>query len=1020
MGPRFESLEPRLLLTTLQGGEFFVYLNSEDVAIRVGLDYADPSVAIELMTEYNGEIVNLPGAYFGDPGMPVIWDDGQDIFVIDPTSGLSTGWLGASATTRGAQTEIWGIYVEGCTVDTVLTIVRLANNNLWDANFDPGDIDPWTGTTPIVDIGATAVTRAPNGSGPVIVGAAEAPMGPSFDIRYLPASPNTARPVNPMGVFPGGDLSPGITIYSGAATPVRGIMLGSNVQAVAVSLAGGADVYAVDDMALTGQVVSDGLPTGLGQDVSAITADSGGQLYVVDNSQVVAYQPGILGTTVTTLAADAAGTFYAVDEPSHTLMSWAGAAAIAVGTSLTDSAEPTFRYDNVRALAYNPSDGGLYGVANITDTDLFKAPAAPVPNGPFLFLIDTVAGTGSGRVLLTNVNDIAALAFNSTGTCYAVDPTSNTLVSIDPATGVATAVGVISAGGPVSGVVGLECIGDTLYAATATTLYQVDPATAVAAAVLPLTVNNVDDLAYDVTNPGMIATVGNQGGPVVARVVLASMLASGDATGATSRVGPLVDATDDTILYRNVTAMDTDNSNAVYAVAEAIDLDPADWADTNKYMVTIDRTTGQVTRVSTLSPTVALTSIAFDTAGAAMYACDNTGKIYQVTWGTGQVTQLSDLGGIALEGIDFVNLTGTESMYGVTAGELYQIDYAGGTAVLLGGVGRGDLSSLTADPNTAGVFWSASVDGGAYRAVKISLSGVLVDADVLALPPGVASVGLLFDSVEAGWGYKDIHALDFDASDVLYGIATVVNVDPLNTADPGVFGPYLVTIDPSTGTVTQQTTIDVADLSTLAFDSLDTLFGVNPATGELVTLDRVTGVTTVVGPLTDLGSGNPMPAVTGIDFVTHPGTGVETLFAVTDDALYWLDPLTGDGTLIDSTLPLAGLSGLANDPTDSAILWASYDTGAGYGLVRLPASTLGTAVVQDMGRIRVAGTMAGAVNTEGSIELIDMGFLWGNINIAGNLQALIMRHGGGAIPVPPPPNLLTPTDSVVTVGGSLI
>jgi|GEM_PF-2902697 len=59
--PYLENLEPRLLLTTLHGGEFFIYHNSQGDTIRVDLE-GEPDDTVELLAHHAlFGIVDLPG-----------------------------------------------------------------------------------------------------------------------------------------------------------------------------------------------------------------------------------------------------------------------------------------------------------------------------------------------------------------------------------------------------------------------------------------------------------------------------------------------------------------------------------------------------------------------------------------------------------------------------------------------------------------------------------------------------------------------------------------------------------------------------------------------------------------------------------------------------------------------------------------------------------------------------------------------------------------------------------------------
>ena len=78
----------------------------------------------------------------------------------------------------------------------------------------------------------------------------------------------------------------------------------------------------------------------------------------------------------------------------------------------------------------------------------------------------------------------------------------------------------------------------------------------------------------------------------------------------------------------------------------------------------------------------------------------------------------------------------------------------------------------------------------------------------------------------------------------------------------------------------------------------------------------------------------------------------------------------------------------------------------------------------DMGRILVAGTISGTVSTKKDIDVIYMGYIWCNVNVARNLNAVLTLYGGGAMVIEDGDGHLvffaTPdTGSLIHVGGTL-
>ena len=56
---RFEGLEERLLLTTLHGGDFFIYQNSQGENVRIQVN-GDPSDTIELLSLWDVDLDGYP------------------------------------------------------------------------------------------------------------------------------------------------------------------------------------------------------------------------------------------------------------------------------------------------------------------------------------------------------------------------------------------------------------------------------------------------------------------------------------------------------------------------------------------------------------------------------------------------------------------------------------------------------------------------------------------------------------------------------------------------------------------------------------------------------------------------------------------------------------------------------------------------------------------------------------------------------------------------------------------------
>ena len=1004
--PLHEALEPRLLLTTLHGGETFFYHNSQDQIVRVDLvgDLTD-SVELFAYDDRFGGVVDLVGTYgYGLP--PVEWPSGYGFGteIIDGNKWVEYAAGGDdSDPVRGSRTELFAAYVANATEDTRLVLSTLdakqPSGNNWMSNLTQFDSTPFANVW-INNNGN--YQPAPAGSGGVIVGAVASPTtGENADpIRHVAVQDTEygVEFVPAMGVYPGydlaGALNAGITVASGLMfnmiTSLGQGGLGTNVHAVASFFD---DAYVVDDAAFLAQLIGNG-SVNLGIDVAGLAADSAGDAYTVNNGGESILYPDILGDDVRALASDGAGTFYAVDEATHSLIRPQLTAAPEVRGELLDTTVNTWRYEGVQCMDFDPISGVLYAIST-TLTDTGDPPNPPDDTGPYLITVNTTNGACTQVALLEAdgiVNpqtQFSAMAFAPDGTLYAVIAQTNRLVSIDTGTGAVTEIGPLG----VDGIEGIDFIYDTgdttgtLYGVTSTSLYTIDTGSGAATYSLGYAgLSGMGSLTYEADHPGLLfTTVQTDAGYVLAKITLGASLKSADyATSAGTWIAHLVDPAEPTFVYDNVTALDFDSGDTLYAVGEVLDLNPGDApaAPAGRQLLTIDTTTGEVTRAA-LSGVADLSSIAFD-AGDGLYGVySGDSNLYTVNAGTGAATVVGALPTDGFVGIDFAQIDGGEAMYGVTSSDLYTIDKTTpGDSLLLGDTGRTDLTSLTFDAAQPGQLYSTGVDG-AYQLVRVPLTSWLVystsGGDVTRLAP-------VMDSTDPAIGYTGIHALTFDALGQLWGVATAFSVDPLNTPDPAPAGPFLVTIDTFTGLATQVTpgtTLDVADLSTIAFDFDDVLWGVDPATNDLVTVDPATGVTTVVVTL-------DTPGIVGLDFDVWTGE----MYGVDGAALYSIDPSTGVCTLMSDT-GLTTMTGLSAVLAFDNWLYATALLDGEYHLISLELDGTGD---NDMGRVIIGGTLAGTLqNPGGSIGVVETGWLWGKVDVRDNLGTFITRQGGGAM-----------------------
>ncbi len=164
--PLFEMLEERLMLTSLVEGEFFVYYNLQQEAIRVDLNDYDPDTfaAVELFSYVGGDggpdlgvtdvvgIKNGGGSYapispqsVGQAGV-VNWPDGEG--VIEFPDGGGVQWnQSPNAGRHPPTTEVYSVYVAAASDSTYLTFTNLTESpqNWTDAGW-MNALDPFGGT----------------------------------------------------------------------------------------------------------------------------------------------------------------------------------------------------------------------------------------------------------------------------------------------------------------------------------------------------------------------------------------------------------------------------------------------------------------------------------------------------------------------------------------------------------------------------------------------------------------------------------------------------------------------------------------------------------------------------------------------------------------------------------------------------------------------------------------------------------------------------------------------------------
>ncbi len=373
--PALETLEDRLMLTTLYSGEFFIYMNSQGDAVRVSLDVGNggSGAVVELfahrlvdpLDDTQGEmIVHLPGIrYLAGGGIELVnWWDNQPVVEQQPQSGggqgggtpANTDWSWVefaeadgqgAAEKRGANVEIFTIFVSKATPETTLTLTTLSDASIpseTDGGMDDTDwydsASIWdSSNTPILRYGAipsgggdAPTVTAPADSGGVIVGSKQVqgqPGDPDADGNLTKEADEMSRyeavrsdePFWSPPIFP--------TLVSSVWPMVGSTPLSERATDINGASAPARNSYFTDELMYPGITVAPGsfqLSTSspIGFNVHGVAADGSGVVYAVDSSAFYAAvvnddDSGALGNDVDSLASvqndDGSVTFYAVD-----------------------------------------------------------------------------------------------------------------------------------------------------------------------------------------------------------------------------------------------------------------------------------------------------------------------------------------------------------------------------------------------------------------------------------------------------------------------------------------------------------------------------------------------------------------------------------------------------------------------------------------------------------------------------------------------------------------------------------
>lgn len=611
---------------------------------------------------------------------------------------------------------------------------------------------------------------------------------------------------------------------------------------------------------------------------------------------------------------------------------------------IVDSAEATFVYD-VTAMDVDPATGIIYAVGTLVDTDPVNPPALPAPPGPFLLYLDPFGGIGTqvnvGQATGQAVNDLAYIG----GVLYGTNGPN--LLTLGMVTGIATVgpafVDITNNNAAITNMTGLEEHQGAVYGQGGTTVYTIDLATGDCTP-LPgnLSQGDMTDLTSDGTNLWGVYSSNDQtrmciievnpprpGDPFTVYVAAADEYTT--LTFTTIGRGP-----NDVPLLNDIQLWSSANTPALLLAADAIVLS----APAGSGGVLIGGLHTYIPSMPDLHTAVTTTGVyAMDASPLGVYP-----------------------GGLLHPGVMFQGPMGVVLDYGGDAG-----------------LGQ-SVSALAGD--SAGAFYAVD-----------NLTQTLMQAtyDDTTTPPSATSVpvGQLVDVVEPTFVYGNVTGLDFDSTDTLYGIATVIDTIPGPPTAPT--GTWLVAVDHTTGVVTRVVELSGAtNITTIAFDDADVLYAVDGDTNSLVTIDMGTGAVSTIGPITHVDFVT-MPEIEGLAFrevpdPADPASTITILSGVGGAVLFDIDVVLAEATPLGE-VGFRDLPALAHSAVYPDLLWSVTMYDQAYRLVRVDPYD----PPLDFGRLLVAGTVAGTAAFTGSIDVYQVGFLWGNVDVRRDMGSLLVQ-----------------------------
>jgi uncharacterized protein YjiK len=447
-----------------------------------------------------------------------------------------------------------------------------------------------------------------------------------------------------------------------------------------------------------------------------------------------------------------------------------------------------------------------------------------------------VIDLATGAATLVNpvgVNDIAGIAFDSSGVLYGItnSPNEALLYTIDFIGGTASLVNPTAIASP-EGALTFHPDTDVLYSkggapASENDLVSIDPGTGLGTIIGPMGLGfDLDLSGMDFLADGTLLAYDTQGS------LLPSRLLSIDTTsGAATVIGSTGSPSSSPDFGGLAVDPDTD---LVYL-------------SNGTHLFGVDPTTGAASLIGPHGTTAPLSGLSFRETSCMLgleITQTSDGFLWDIDPVTGAGSNPRPLGS---NGFGALAQSPTGELYAIrflATADFYQIDPITGATTLIGPMGASDIEGgLDFDPTT-GILYGVNAGGG--------VTGGLFTVDL-----GTGAMAIVGPILDTGGGVIDASAMAFDESGDLYLLRT--EAIPME----------LWQIDPSDASTLSVTPIPgLAMSSTLAIggmefdDSSGKLYVLYEGGGALAEVDPITGASTILGPT---------PANAGLEIVAPCG-----------------------------------------------------------------------------------------------------------------------------------------------------